>query len=135
MLPIALTCPVWWVARWTARTLASLAVLVACSFGAATLPVDGAATAPAAPFVVASVEGLTLRTSAVEAGQDLRDRAGHTVVGQDFSSGAAVDGQAVPAAGPRPEVAPPAVSRPADRSLVLAGLVPATVGSRAPPER
>ncbi|MFD6717918.1 hypothetical protein AMK25_07690 [Micromonospora sp. TSRI0369] len=46
MLPIALTCPVWWVARWTARMLASLAVVVACSFGAATLP--GAAPAAAA---------------------------------------------------------------------------------------
>ncbi|WP_446219582.1 hypothetical protein [Micromonospora sp. IBHARD004] len=49
MLPVALTCPMWWVARWTARMLASLAVVVACSLGAATLPVGAAAAAQAAP--------------------------------------------------------------------------------------
>ncbi|WP_236648122.1 hypothetical protein [Micromonospora sicca] len=51
MLPVALTCPLWWVARWTARMLASLAVAVAvaCSLGAATLPVGAAAAAQAAP--------------------------------------------------------------------------------------
>ncbi|MFG2057274.1 hypothetical protein ACGFI9_24970 [Micromonospora sp. NPDC048930] len=52
MLPIALTCPLWWVARWTARMLASLAVVVACSFGAATLPLGTAATAQAASHPV-----------------------------------------------------------------------------------
>ncbi|MFU8849823.1 hypothetical protein ACNAW0_02360 [Micromonospora sp. SL1-18] len=48
MLPIALTCPLWWVARWTARMLASLAVVAACSLGAAALPLGPAATAQAA---------------------------------------------------------------------------------------
>lgn len=47
MVPIALTCPVWWVARWTARMLASLAVVVAFSLGAASLPV-GATAQPGA---------------------------------------------------------------------------------------
>ncbi|MFR9776450.1 hypothetical protein ACL02O_10385 [Micromonospora sp. MS34] len=57
MLPIALTCPVWWVARWTARMLASLAVVVACSLGATTLPVGTAASAPAAARLAGPVEG------------------------------------------------------------------------------
>lgn len=48
MVPIALTCPVWWVARWTARMLASLAVVVAFSLGAASLPVGATAQAGAA---------------------------------------------------------------------------------------
>ncbi|MEV0427350.1 hypothetical protein [Micromonospora sp. NPDC050495] len=48
MPAIALTCPVWWVTRWTARMLATLAVVVACALGAATLPVGAAATARAA---------------------------------------------------------------------------------------
>ncbi|WP_174537130.1 hypothetical protein, partial [Micromonospora chalcea] len=54
MLPIALTCPVWWVARWTARMLASLAVVVACSFGAATLPAGAAPAAAAGPAYVST---------------------------------------------------------------------------------
>ncbi|MGW9195416.1 hypothetical protein [Micromonospora chersina] len=135
MLPIALTCPVWWVARWIARTLASLAVLGACSFGAAALPVAGAPTAPAASSAVAPVEGLTLPPGA--AAQHLRDGAARTaaVAGRDLDGGADVDRQAVPADRSEPVAASRAVARPADRPLVLAGLVPATVGSRAPPAR
>ncbi|MFE9957658.1 hypothetical protein [Micromonospora sp. NPDC005299] len=135
MLPIALTCPVWWVARWTARTLATLAVLVACSFGAATLPIGGAATAPVAPTVVAPVEGPTLRAGAAE--QDFRVGVDHTaaVTGQDLRGDAAVDTPAVPAGAPGPVAAPAAVTRVADRPLVLTGLLPGTVGSRAPPVR
>ncbi|GHJ55503.1 hypothetical protein Nm8I071_48100 [Nonomuraea sp. TT08I-71] len=135
MLPIALTCPVWWVARWIARTLASLAVLAACSFGAAALPVGDAAAAPVASSAVAPVEGLTLQPGA--AAQHLRDGAARTaaVAGRDLDGGAGVDRQAVPTDRSEPVAAPRAVARPADRPLVLAGLVPATVGSRAPPAR
>ncbi|MEU0154532.1 hypothetical protein [Micromonospora fulviviridis] len=121
-------------ARWVARTLASLAVLVACSFGAAALPVGGAATAPVAAPGVAPVEGLALRT----ADQGLRDGTDRTSAvagaGQDLRGGAA-DRQAVLSGGPGPVAATRAVVRPADRPLVLTGLVPATVGSRAPPAR
>ncbi|SCL55280.1 hypothetical protein [Micromonospora chersina] len=155
MLPIALTCPVWWVARWIARTLASLAVLAACSFGAAALPVGGAATAPVASSAVAPVEGLALPPGAAArhlgdgagrtvAGHDFRYTARRTVAGPDFraaagpaagahdaGSGADLDRAAVPADGHTPMAA----TRPADRPVVLAGLVPATVGSRAPPAR
>ncbi|MET8909735.1 hypothetical protein [Micromonospora sp. NPDC004551] len=154
MLPIALTCPVWWVARWTARTLATLAVLVACSFGAATLPLGGAAAPPAAPAVVASVEGPALRADAgqhLPAGAD--GRAADAVRGAALRGGAvapalrddAADGPARSAGEPGPVAVFIAVTREADRAvsgtgaagrpLVLAGLVPATVGSRAPPAR
>lgn len=150
MLPIALTCPVWWVARWIARTLASLAVLAACSFGAAALPVGGAATAPVASSAVAPVEGLTLPAGAAAqhlgagaarpaavTGRDFRGATGGTaaVAGPDLDSGAGVDRQAVASGAPEPVAAPRAATRPADRPVVLAGLVPATVGSRAPPAR
>lgn len=164
MLPIALTCPVWWVARWIARTLASLAVLAACSFGAATLPAGGAAIAPVASSATAPVEGLTLppgapaphlwngsAPSAAVTGPDLRGAAGGTAavtapglrgaagrtaaVGRDLDSGAHVDRQAAPADRSEPVAASRAVIRPIDRPLVPAGLVPATVGSRAPPAR
>ncbi|MEV0006418.1 hypothetical protein AB0H28_29625 [Micromonospora sp. NPDC050980] len=58
MLPIALTCPVWWVARWAARMLASLAVVVAFSLGTATLPAGVAAPASGGPAA-----GLTVRAA------------------------------------------------------------------------
>ncbi|WCN83468.1 hypothetical protein [Micromonospora sp. LH3U1] len=34
MLPVALTCPLWWVARWATRVLTSLAVAAALALGA-----------------------------------------------------------------------------------------------------
>ncbi|MEU4470526.1 hypothetical protein [Micromonospora sp. NPDC023888] len=34
MLPVALTCPLWWVARWATRVLTSLAVVAALALGA-----------------------------------------------------------------------------------------------------
>ncbi|RAO49691.1 hypothetical protein ONO86_02468 [Micromonospora noduli] len=42
MLPVAFTCPLWWVARWATRVLTSLAVVAALALGA------GPATATAA---------------------------------------------------------------------------------------
>ncbi|MET8119554.1 hypothetical protein [Micromonospora sp. NPDC005189] len=34
MLPVAFTCPLWWVARWATRVLTSLAVVAALALGA-----------------------------------------------------------------------------------------------------
>ncbi|MEU7921004.1 hypothetical protein [Micromonospora zamorensis] len=34
MLPVAITCPLWWVARWATRVLTSLAVVAALALGA-----------------------------------------------------------------------------------------------------
>ncbi|MEV0158312.1 hypothetical protein AB0H57_32155 [Micromonospora sp. NPDC050686] len=53
MLPVALTCPLWWVARRTWRLLTSLALAVALSTGAVSLA-DGAGT-PTADSIVAPV--------------------------------------------------------------------------------
>ncbi|MEU7801045.1 hypothetical protein AB0J14_02065 [Micromonospora arborensis] len=58
MLPVALTCPLWWVARWATRVLTSLAVVAALALGAgpasAAVPSPSAVPAPSAvpsPFV------------------------------------------------------------------------------------
>ncbi|SIN42148.1 hypothetical protein [Micromonospora cremea] len=49
MLPAALTCPLWWVARWAARVLASFAVVAALALGAGQAPASAASSvAPAA---------------------------------------------------------------------------------------
>ncbi|MFU8873802.1 hypothetical protein [Micromonospora sp. SL4-19] len=173
MLPIALTCPVWWVARWAARVFASLAVVVACSLGAATLPVASAVAAPAAPRTAAGpVDTSALRAGHLVApGADpaLRavihwsDRAADPVgqrspspepptgagsagaatgsaerIGPRAShTGAAGTGerQVVPVGAPDPVAQRGVVVVPVDRLRVLVGLLPATVGSRAPPAR
>ncbi|GGO24390.1 hypothetical protein [Micromonospora parathelypteridis] len=46
MLPVALTCPLWWVARWATRVLTSLAVLAALALGAG--PASAAVPSPSA---------------------------------------------------------------------------------------
>ncbi|MCX5070072.1 hypothetical protein OOJ91_29925 [Micromonospora lupini] len=48
MLPVALTCPLWWVARWATRVLTSFAVIAALAIGAATSPPGSPAPAAAA---------------------------------------------------------------------------------------
>ncbi|MBU8859880.1 MULTISPECIES: hypothetical protein [unclassified Micromonospora] len=114
MLPIALTCPVWWVARWTARMFASLAVVVACSFGAATLPAGVAAAAPA-PAVAASAYPVA---GASTAARPEADRVAERHAGP------------AGAPAPAPRVAVPAVAEP-----VPAGWAAAPAGPRAPPIR
>ncbi|MEU8184119.1 hypothetical protein AB0B85_06460 [Micromonospora sp. NPDC049044] len=52
MLPVALTCPLWWVARLTTRVLTSLAVVAALALGAG----PASAAAPTShPGVTSSV--------------------------------------------------------------------------------
>ncbi|PGH45719.1 hypothetical protein COO58_15750 [Micromonospora sp. WMMA1996] len=119
MLPIALTCPVWWVARWAARMLASLAVVVACSLGATTLP---AGVATAAPTPAGPAVGLTSRTPT---DTPVAARPGRVDVAERPAPSTGV-----------PEPAPrDAVARPGHREPVPAGRHPAPVGPRAPPAR
>ncbi|MFI6159326.1 hypothetical protein ACIA59_05205 [Micromonospora haikouensis] len=139
MLPVALTCPLWWVARWTARTLTTLAVVVAFSLGAASLPpgtmlpagVDPgqAGSGPAVAAASASVAGpaavAEARTVAASAAT------GSIAAGSTAAAGAA--GPWPPADAPPPaEAGPPQVAAPAPQR-VPTGLVPAAVGPRAPP--
>ncbi|MGW0213466.1 hypothetical protein ACWDXH_03635 [Micromonospora chokoriensis] len=44
MLPVAFTCPLWWVARWATRVLTSLAVVAALALGAG--PASAAVPSP-----------------------------------------------------------------------------------------
>lgn len=129
MLPVALTCPAWWVARWTVRMLTSLALVIACSLGAAALPGGTPGpdrTAPAtgaAPAVFGERAGAE-RAIGVRAGSGSADVAGG-VVERSVPSARSFP----PAAAPRAAVVP------AGRQHALVGLTPATLGSRAPPVR
>ncbi|MEU8071933.1 MULTISPECIES: hypothetical protein [unclassified Micromonospora] len=113
MLPIALTCPVWWVARWAARMFASLAVVVACSFGAAALP-SGVAAAPAPAVAVPAYPAV----GASAAARPEADRV--------------AEWHARPAGGPAPAAR---VAVPGDPQPVPAGRTAAPAGPRAPPAR
>ncbi|MGR6318374.1 hypothetical protein Q2K19_00930 [Micromonospora soli] len=141
MLPIALTCPLWWVARWTARMLASLAVVVACSLGAATLPVGVAAQAAAAQAAPGPVDTWTVRAGSPDRALGFVPTGSpDTVTGAAARAGAATADVDPGTAADRPVVPAPAAPRPAgvappERYPLPVGLVPATVGSRAPPAR
>lgn len=130
MLPVALTCPAWWVARWTVRMLTSLALVIACSLGAAALP-DGTG----GPDWAAPATGAAPSVSGDRSGPDraLAARAGSGSAEVDV---AGVVDRSVPSAGSFPPAAVPrAAVVPAGRQHALVGLTPATLGSRAPPVR
>ncbi|MEU8391813.1 hypothetical protein [Micromonospora sp. NPDC048842] len=65
MLPVAFTCPLWWVARWATRVLTSLAVVAALALGAgpttAVTPTPG--PVPTSSAVPASVAAGSLAAS------------------------------------------------------------------------
>ncbi|MFG1883702.1 hypothetical protein [Micromonospora sp. NPDC049102] len=66
MLPVALTCPLWWVACWTARVLTSLAVLsLALGAAPALLPASTAAAPPPTLWSLALAEPLGPSTAAL----------------------------------------------------------------------
>ncbi|TDC64642.1 hypothetical protein E1258_07810 [Micromonospora sp. KC207] len=124
MLPVALTCPLWWVARWTARMLTSLAVVVAFSLGAASLPLGPVVAGGAGSGPVAAASGAPDAT-------DSTDSTGTDSTGTGFTE---------PAAGPlaQTDALPPAaaghsVSAVAASRRVPAGLAPEAAGPRAPP--
>ncbi|MFG1845178.1 hypothetical protein [Micromonospora carbonacea] len=128
MLPVALTCPLWWVVRWTARMLATLAVVVAFSLGAAALPAGAMVPGGVDPGPAAAV-------AADPAAAD--SAASAAVVEAPGSAGAATTAATTTTAtiGPWPSPAeagrPPGAASAPQR--VPTGFVPAAAGPRAPP--
>ncbi|MGN9805785.1 hypothetical protein [Micromonospora sp. L32] len=133
MLPVALTSPLWWVARWSSRLLTGLALAVALSLGGPAVPDAGALTAapsPAgAPILVdlAVPDGFAVRAAAVPAVA--------LAAGDAQSEGRAF--VAPPAAPLAPVTSIDPVGRPAhpvtSPPLPLTGLAAAATGPRAPP--
>ncbi|MCO1599380.1 hypothetical protein M8C17_29920 [Micromonospora sp. RHAY321] len=62
MLPVALTCPLWWVARWATRVLTSLAVVAALALGAGTAPATASGSMAPASGPTAFTPGLLAPT-------------------------------------------------------------------------
>ncbi|MFC8849858.1 MULTISPECIES: hypothetical protein [unclassified Micromonospora] len=116
MLPVALTCPLWWVARWTARMLASLAVVVAFSLGAASLPLGTMVPGGADPGPVVAATAATKSTVAAE-----------STVAADAAVVLRPADAPPPAGAGHPSVTAPAPQR------VPTGHTPAAAGPRAPP--
>lgn len=123
--------------------LTSLAVVVACSLGAATLSVDDAGPGRAAPAGVTSASGeWTTRVAGADraaygilrsAGSGLAPTVGAASGSSRPDVVVAVD--PVPSAGIVPAMPQPAQVVPAARHRALVGLAPAALGSRAPPVR
>lgn len=122
--------------------LASLAVVVACSLGPAALP-DGPAAAASAPCPAGPRTFDSASAAAGQARQAVIHWSGRAAEAAGPSGAASADlgaasrpgvpaGEPVPAAAPARRTGAGPVHR---RHPVLLGLVPAAVGSRAPPAR
>ncbi|MBQ0901435.1 hypothetical protein [Micromonospora sp. U21] len=131
MPPVALTCPLWWVARWATRILTSLAVVAALALG------SGASTAPPAAAG-------PLPTSALSSGSPSSGWVAPAGAA-DLAAPVAVDHTAPPIS-PDAHPAAPAVEAavPAEAGASAVGTGPrrsprtadpATRASRAPPRR
>ncbi|MET8525035.1 hypothetical protein [Micromonospora sp. NPDC005172] len=149
MLPVALTCPLWWVARWAARVLTSLAVLsLALGAAPALLPASTAAAPPPTIGSLALAEPLgpsiaALTDRAVTDRAALSGRAAAQHAGGDPVAGARADAGPARSVDPQPALkdalavlpGPPAAGNQArtaaEPSLRAAG--PASRASRAPP--
>ncbi len=121
----------WWVARWVARMLASLAVVVACSLGAATLPTGVSPLAPAAAGPVAGLRA-DVAFDADRPNGSAADRQGDTAA--ERQGVLAFDRQRSRVGVPEPQPvgdAPP----PTGRHPFPVGQPPAPAGPRAPPAR
>ncbi|MDH6461687.1 hypothetical protein M2302_001862 [Micromonospora sp. A200] len=129
MLPVPLTSPLWWVARWSSRLLTGLALAVALSVGGPAVPDAGplsAAPSQAGAPVLADLavpDGSAVRAAAVPAVT--------LAVGNDQSEGRAF------VAPPAPVTSIDPVGRPAHAVtaplLPLTGQAAGTTGPRAPP--
>ncbi|MGC4848828.1 hypothetical protein ACLQ3F_16425 [Micromonospora sp. DT15] len=160
MLPVAFTCPLWWVARWATRVLTSLAVVAALALGAgpATAATSTPGTGPTSSVVPTTVAG-SLAASCRHAAPT-----GSTVInagraqGDDGADaiGSGAHGAARPAPAKATEESVPTwsvdspVALPGDQGTSAAGVLPASAAesdrlplvhsasgraSRAPPGR
>ncbi|MET8308661.1 hypothetical protein [Micromonospora sp. NPDC005173] len=137
MLSAALTCPLWWVARWATRVLTSLAVVAALALGAGTSPASASGLSAPASGLSAFSPG-----SVAPSGRPApTDGAVHTTpiaaeeAAEQPSPTRSSDGQAAPLGGEAavPADAAPVLAAGADRLPRADG--PASRAPRAPPGR
>ncbi|MFI6242989.1 hypothetical protein ACIBEF_24250 [Micromonospora sp. NPDC050795] len=160
MLPVAFTCPLWWVARWATRVLTSLAVVAALALGAG--PATAATSTPG-PGPTSSVVPTTVAGSLAASCRHVGPT-GSTVTnagrapgdGGADAVGSGSPGAARPAPAKATEEAAPTwsvdapVALPGDQGTMTAGVLPASAAesdrlplvdsasgraSRAPPGR
>ncbi|MEV4119893.1 hypothetical protein [Micromonospora sp. NPDC049645] len=115
MLPVAFTCPLWWVARWATRVLTSLAVVAALTLGAG--PATAAAPAPSATSTPSAVPAFFVAAGPLAASSR------HTGAQGTARSAPVIPPVAAERAAPAPSVDAPA-ALPADQGTVVAGVLP-----------
>ncbi|WP_088990541.1 hypothetical protein [Micromonospora chokoriensis] len=126
MLPVAITCPLWWVARWATRVLTSLAVVAALALGA-----GPASAAVPAPFALGSLPAACPSTCAQVAMHEARATTEQPV--EASSPAWSVDPQPTP---PGDQVTLAAGSlRAAGSEQLPLGHAPSSRAPRAPPGR
>jgi hypothetical protein len=89
VLPVAITCPLWWVARWATRVLTSLAVVAALALGA-----GPASAAVPPPFALGALPATCPSTCAQEAVHEARATTEKPV--EEASPAWSVDPQSAP---------------------------------------
>ncbi|MEW2431068.1 hypothetical protein AB0877_23910 [Micromonospora sp. NPDC047644] len=134
MLPVAFTCPLWWVARWATRVLTSLAVVAALALGAG--PATAATSTPG-PGPMSSVVPTTVAGSSAAFCRHAAP-SGPTVTtagrapGDDGAdaTGSGASGAVRPAPAPAAEESAPTwsvdapVALPGDQGTIAAGVLP-----------
>ncbi|MET7371697.1 hypothetical protein [Micromonospora arida] len=135
MLPVAFTCPLWWVARWATRVLTSLAVVAALALGAgpatAATPTPGPVpTSSAVPTTVAGSLAASCRHAASTGPTGTNAGRAPGLDGAE-AIGSGGDGAARPVPAKAAEGSVPTwwvdtlVAFPGDQGTIAAGVLPA----------
>ncbi|MEU1586596.1 hypothetical protein [Micromonospora sp. NPDC005710] len=112
MLPVAFTCPLWWVARWATRVLTSLAVVAALALGA-----GPATAATSTPSPVPTSQAVPAFDAAGSSAASCRQ------VGSHRAARSATPPEAAERSAAACSVDAP-VARPGDQGVVAAGVLP-----------
>ncbi|WFE49242.1 hypothetical protein [Micromonospora sp. WMMD1155] len=128
MLPVALTCPLWWVARWATRVLTSLAVVAALALGA-----GPASAAVPQSFAPGTLPATCSSTSTQEGVHEARAVTEQPV--EDTSSAWSVDPQPAPPAEQVAVTTGPLPVGVAGSDRLPLGHAPSSRAPRAPPGR
>lgn len=128
MLPVAFTCPLWWVARWATRVLTSLAVVAALALGA-----GPASAAVPTPFALGSLPATCPSTCAQGAVHEAQAATGEPV--EESSPAWSVDPQSAPPGAQAAAPTGPLPVRVADSDRLPLVHGPSSRAPRAPPGR
>ncbi|MGN9777473.1 hypothetical protein ACTMS0_17150 [Micromonospora sp. H33] len=134
MLPVALTCPLWWVVRWASRLMAGLALTAGLTVGVSAPAQSAGQAEVAVASATSDCFALSIRRAATDIAPTVQVAVEAPAVGtapHTVPAGSGAD--AAPAAGAVPGDAKRVTPVATAECGSLAGRFPASSGSRAPP--